>query len=43
MIEFEGEYKFCFHNTDFQNKITVYFDYKTGVEAKDYTDLISKE
>ncbi|KAL4429438.1 hypothetical protein ABPG74_021025 [Tetrahymena malaccensis] len=43
ITEFEGEYQFCFHNTDLKQDITVYFDYKTGVEAKDYADLIQKE
>ncbi|KAL4467997.1 hypothetical protein ABPG72_015867 [Tetrahymena utriculariae] len=41
--QFGGEYLFCFHNTDLKQDITVYFNYKTGVEAKDYADLIKKE
>lgn len=43
VTEKEGEYSFCFENTSISEPMMVEFDFKTGVEAKDYSQLISKE
>lgn len=43
VTEFEGEYSFCFENTSNTEVLTVDFQFKTGVEAKDYSQLVSKE
>lgn len=40
VTENEGDYNFCFENLSDQETIDVDFDYKTGAEAKDYSDLV---
>lgn len=42
MTQIEGNYQFCFQNLE-NTPIKIKFGYKTGVEAKDYSELTSKE